>query len=349
MAVKRAQFGELENKTPIYEYHISNDNGVEAVVLNFGATIRNIFVPDKDGNRVDVALGFDDYKKYFDNDCFLGATVGPTANRIAKARYEIDGKEFILPINDGPNNLHTDMNNGFHKRIWDATEGENSVTFTLKAEDGDLGFSGNRVFELTYTLSDDNALELHYHATSDAKTLINMTNHVYFNLSGHNAGSILDHTMQMNASAYTPVSSSEAIPTGEIADVTGTPFDFRKEKTIGQDVNADDEQLKFVGGYDHNYVVDGYDWKNLKNFCNVSSPKTGIKMECFTNLPGFQLYVGNFLKADGAKDGATYKARDGFCLETQVYPNSINEAGFPDCIYGPDREYDNITVYKFSK
>ena len=349
MAVKREQFGETTTGAPIYEYHISNDSGLEAVVLNFGATIKSIFVPDKDGNPVDVALGYDDYKKYFDNDCFLGATVGPTANRIAKARYTIDGKEFILPINDGPNNLHTDMNNGFHKRIWDAEEGENSVKFTLKAEDGDLGFSGNRFFELTYTVTDENGLELHYHATSDAKTLMNLTNHVYFNLGGQGSGSILDHVMQMNASKYTPVSSSEAIPTGEIADVEGTPFDFRTEKTIGKDVNADNEQLKFVGGYDHNYVVDGYDWKSLKNFCTVSSPKTGIKMECFTNLPGFQLYVGNFLKADGVKGGAAYKAREGFCLETQVYPNSINQEGFPDCIYGPDREYDNITVYKFSK
>ena len=169
MAVKREFWGEAPSGAPIYVYHLTNQSGVEVCVLNYGCTIRNIFVPDKNGEKVDVVLGYDDYKEYFGNDCFLGATVGPTANRIANAKYSIDGKEFILPIIDGPNNLHTDMNNGFHKRVWDAEEGENFVTFSLKADDGDLGFSGNREFKLTYTLTDDNALELHYHATSDAK------------------------------------------------------------------------------------------------------------------------------------------------------------------------------------
>ena len=347
MAVKRQLLGEDSNGAPIYEYHLTNSNGVEVVVLNFGCTLKNIFVPDKDGNKVDVALGFDDEKGYFVNECFLGATVGPTANRIANAKYTIDGKEFILPINDGPNNLHTDMNNGFHKRIWDAEEGESSVKFTLKAEDGDLGFSGNRVFELTYSLSDDGSLELHYHATSDAKTLMNLTNHVYFNLDGQGSGNVYDQVMTMNSSHYTPVIDSASIPTGEIAPVEGTPFDFRQPKPIGRDIDADNEQLKFVGGFDHNWVVDGYDG-TLKKFCEVSSPKTGIRMECFTSLPGFQFYSGNFLKDVHGKGGNTYQKRDGFCLETQVYPNSVNEPGFPDCIYGPEREYDNVTVYKFS-
>jgi len=346
MAVERKHVGEAPCGAPVYAYHISNNAGMEVVVLNYGAIIRNIFVPDKNGNRVDVALGFDDLNDYGGNECFLGATVGPTANRIANARYKIDGKEFVLPINDGPNNLHTDMNNGFHKRVWDAEEGDNCVKFSLKAEDGDMGFSGNRAFEVTFTVSDDNALSLHYHATSDAKTLMNMTNHSYFNLSGHNAGSILNHTLKLNASKYTPVIDSAAIPTGEIASVSGTPFDFTTEKTIGQDVNADNEQLKFVGGYDHNYCIDGADG-SMKVFAVATSPVTGISMECSTDLPGFQLYVGNFLKAEKAKDGATYKARDGFCLETQVYPNSINEAGFPDCVYGPGKDYDNTTIYRF--
>ena len=346
MAVTREHLGEAKNGAPIYAYHLSNSKGTEAVVLNFGCTIKNIFVTDKNGNKVDVVLGFDSYKDYFDNDCFLGATVGPTANRIANAKYKIDGKEFILPVNDGPNNLHTDANNGFHKRVWDAEEGENSVKFTLKAEDGDLGFSGNRVFELTFSLSEDSELQLKYHATSDARTLMNLTNHAYFNLSGENSGSILDHVMQMNASAYTPVIDSAAIPTGEIRDVTGTAFDFRQAKTIGQDINADDEQLKFVGGYDHNYVVDGFDGSR-KLFTTVTSPKTGITMECYTDLPGFQLYAGNFLKSNCAKGGRNYAPREGFCLETQFYPNSVNQENFPDPIFGPDRDYDTVTVYKF--
>ena len=346
MALSREAWGKTPGGAPIIAYHLSNNSGVEVVVLNYGCTIKNIFVPDKAGSKVDVVLGYDDYKDYFDNNCFFGATVGPTANRIANARYTIDGKEFVLPINDGPNNLHTDMNNGFHKRIWDAEEGEDFVKFTLKAEDGDLGFSGNRVFELTFSLGDDNALKLHYHATSDAKTLMNLTNHAYFNLGGHNSGSCLDHVMKMNSSAYTPVSSSQSIPTGEIATVEGTPFDFRQEKTLGKDIEADDQQLKFVGGYDHNFVVDGADG-SLKEFCCVSSPATGITMKCFTTLPGFQLYTGNYVKNVPGKEGAVYDFRHGFCLETQFYPNSVNEPSFPDCIFGPDREYDTVTVYQF--
>ncbi|MCR4757296.1 MAG: galactose mutarotase [Butyrivibrio sp.] len=347
MAVKKEAFGQNSNGVPVYAYHISNNAGMEVVVLNFGCIIKNIFVPDKNGNTVDVNLGFDDMKGYEVNSCFLGATVGPTANRIANAKYKIDDREFVLPVNDGPNNLHTDMANGFHKRIWDAEEGDNCVKFTLKSEDGDLGFSGNRVFEVTFTVTEACELKLHYHATSDAKTLINMTNHAYFNLSGHNSGSILDHKLVLNSTKYTPVIDSAAIPTGEIASVVGTPFDFTTEKTIGQDINADDQQLKYVGGYDHNYCIDGADG-TMKVFATATSPATGISMKCSTDLPGFQLYVGNFLAAENAKGGATYKAREGFCLETQVYPNSINQAGFPDCVYGPDRDYDNTTIYQFS-
>ena len=346
MAVKREFLGEAQNGAPIYAYHISNSNGVEAVVLNYGCTIKNVFVPTKDGKKVDVVLGYDDPKAYFDNSCFLGSTVGPTANRIANAKYSIDGREFSLPVNDGPNNLHTDMNNGFHKRVWEASEGENFVKFTLNSEDGDLGFSGNRVFTLTYTLDDDNNLELHYHATSDAKTLINMTNHVYFNLGGHNSGSILGHTLKLNCSKFTPVIDSAAIPTGELQDVAGTVFDFTKEKTIGQDINADLEQLQCVGGYDHNFCIDGEEGV-LREAAFAKSPDTGIILKCCTTLPGIQLYVGNFLKSNVGKENTEYKARDGFCLETQYYPNSINQAGFPDCVFGPDREYDSITVYQF--
>ncbi len=346
MAVKREFLGEAPSGAPVYAYHISNGRNMEVVVLNYGCTIKNIFVPDKEGNRVDVALGYDDFKEYFDNESFIGATVGPVANRTAGAKYKIGNRDFTLPVNDGPNNLHTDMDNGFHKRVWDAEEGDNYVKFSLEAPDGDLGFSGNRVFELTYTLGDDNALSLHYHATSDAKTLINMTNHAYFNLNGHDKGCIHDHRVKFNASYYTPVIDSEAIPTGDIVNVVGTPFDFIQEKTIGQDINADDQQLKFVGGYDHNYCVDGYDGTR-RIFATVSAPDTGIIMQCSTTLPGFQFYTGNFLDGKNGKDGASYGKRDGFCLETQVYPNSVNEPEFPDPVFGPDREYDTVTVYQF--
>nr|WP_297771468.1 aldose epimerase family protein [uncultured Butyrivibrio sp.] len=346
MAVTKELFGKTKSGEEIYAYHISNNAGMEAVILNYGCTIKNVFVPSKDGGKIDVVLGYDDPEVYFANDSFIGSTVGPSANRIANARYSIDGKEFSLPVNDGPNNLHTDHDNGFHKRIWDAKEGENSVEFTLKSADGDLGFAGNRVFTLTYSLDDDNNLELHYHATSDAKTLINLTNHVYFNLSGHNAGNIENHTLLLNASKFTPVVDGAAIPTGELKDVAGTVFDFTKEKTIGQDINADVEQLQCVGGYDHNYCVDGQEGA-LRQAAVAKSPVTGITLKCSTTLPGIQLYAGNFLKNDNGKENTKYKARDGFCLETQFYPNSINQPGFPDAVFGPDRDYDSVTVYQF--
>ncbi|SEG41720.1 aldose 1-epimerase [Butyrivibrio sp. Su6] len=345
MGVRKELVGNAPSGEQVHAYHISNDN-MEVVVLDYGCIIRNIIVPDKNGNKVDVALGYADLEGYFVNDCFLGATVGPTANRIANAKYSIEGREFNLPVNDGPNNLHTDMEKGFHKRVWKGEESDNSVKFTLESSDGDMGFSGNRVFTLNVSLSKANELSLHYHATSDAKTLINMTNHSYFNLGGHNSGSILEHTLKLNAVEYTPVIDSAAIPTGDIASVKGTPFDFTEGKTIGRDVNADDAQLKFVGGYDHNFVVDGADG-TLKEFAVASSPDTGITMRCFTTLPGFQLYVGNFLKANNAKDGATYVPRNGFCLETQFYPDSINQPSFPQPVFGPEKEYDTETVYQF--
>ncbi|WP_035769387.1 aldose epimerase family protein [Butyrivibrio sp. NC2002] len=345
MSVKREFLGETKTGAPIYGYHLTNSSGMEVCVLNYGAAIRNIFVFDKNGEKKDVVLGYEDVSGYFDNDCFLGIVVGPSANRVANAAYSIDGKIFTMEKNDGPNNLHTDMENGFHKRIWEASETEDSVTFTLKAEDGDLGFSGNRVFTVTYTLSNDNALSLHYHATSDKKSLMNLTNHCYFNLGGHNSGSILDHVAQFNAEKTTPVREG-LIPTGEIKSVEGTPLDFRQAKPIGKDINSDDEQIKIAGGFDHNFCVDGADGTR-RIFATVTCPETGITMQCSTTLPAFQFYAGNFLKAEGGKEGAVYKERDGFCLETQIHPNAVNQKEFPDCIFGPEREYDTTTVYRF--
>ncbi len=346
MTVKREFLGETKQGAPIYGYHITNNNGTELCVINYGAAIRNIFVKDKNGDRRDVVLGYDDVTKYQENSCFMGVVVGPSANRIAGGKYTIDGKTFTLPINDGPNNLHSDFENGFHKRVWDASEDNDSVTFTLKAEDGDLGFSGNRVFSVTYSLSEDDAVSIHYHATSDAKTLMNITNHCYFNLGGHDSGSILDHVAQFNSSTTTTAGKG-LIPTGEIASVEGTPFDFRKAKTIGREIDADDEQLKLGQGYDHNFIIDGADGTR-RTFATVTCPESGITMQCSTTLPAFQFYAGNCLEATGCKDGADYGKRDGFCLETQFHPDCINHDNFPDPVFGPEREYDSVTVYKFS-
>ena len=346
MTVKREFLGESKNGAPIYGYHITNENGTELCVMNYGAAIRNIFVKDKNGEKKDVVLGYEDVSRYFDNESFLGVVVGPSANRVAHGKYQIDGKTYILPINDGPNNLHSDFDDGLHKRVWDASEGEDSVTFSIKCEDGDLGFSGNREISVTYSLSEDDAVSIHYHATSDAKTLMNITNHSYFNLGGHDSGNIGKHVAQFNASMTTPVGEG-LIPTGEIVSVEGTPFDFRKAKPIGQDIDADNEQLKLGGGYDHNLCIDGADGTR-RTFATVTCPETGITMQCSTTLPAFQFYSGNALNAPGGKGGRDYGKRDGFCLETQFHPDCINHDNFPDPVFGPEREYDSLTVYKFS-
>ncbi len=272
--------------------------------------------------------------------------VGPVANRTAKGKYVIDGVEYALPVNENGNNLHSDDEQfGFQRKVWDAREGENDVTFSLNVPDGELGCPGNRKVSVTYTLSEDNALSLHYHASSDRNTALNLTNHVYFNLRGHDAGNIGDHIMQLFASHYLPVAPG-AIPTGEQAPVTGTPFDFCSPKEIGREIDADDPQLKLVGGYDHNWCIDDADG-TLREAAVTSCPATGITMHTLTDLPGVQFYTGNMLKNPNGKDDASYSPRDAFCLETQYFPNSLNEERFERPVFGPDRDFDATTVYRF--
>ena len=321
--------------------------GLKVCISDYGAHIVSVFAPDASGNAKDVILGYDSVAGYEENPCFFGSVIGPNANRICGATFKIGDAGYDLAVNDGPNNLHSDYNTGFHKRLWDAQAEGGELKLSLEMKDGEMGFPGNLKVTLTYSITDDAGLKLHYHVTTDRPSLINMTNHAYFNLSGHNAGSIHDHLMKLNASYYTPVIDSAAIPTGEIVNVVGTPFDFIEEKTIGRDINADDAQLKAVGGYDHNFCIDGFDGTR-RIFATVTSPVTGITMQCSTTLPGFQFYAGNFLKSSNAKGGGVYKSRDGFCLETQIYPNAVNEPEFPDPIFGPDREYDTVTVYQFA-
>ena len=344
MLVKREFIGETKQETPIYGYNIKNSNGMEICVMNFGANIRNIFVPDKDGNKVDVVLGYEDYQRYFENPESFGALVGPVANRTAGAAFTIDGNEYHIEVNEGVNNLHSHSQNGFQKCMWDTQENEDGVTFTITAKDGELGFPGNRTMTVTYSLSENNELMIHYHATSDKKTIFNPTNHTYFNLSGHKSGTVLNHELKLNASNYTPA-REDSIPTGEIASVKGTPFDFLETKTIGKDIHSDNEQLHITGGYDHNFCIDDADG-SLRQFAILSSNDTGIKMHCSTTLPGFQLYSANFLKGVDGKDGAFYNIQDGICLETQCYPNSINTPGFPNTVFGPENDYDSVTVFQ---
>lgn len=345
MGVVKEKFGTTKDGKDVYAYTLSNSNGMQARVINYGAILVNLFVPDKDGKLDDVVLGFDNLEGYYGNGSFFGATIGPSANRIGGASFEINGKTYQLDVNDGPNNLHSHMENGYHKQVWDAAEGDNSVTLTLEAKDGEMGFPGNKKITMIYSLSEDNALKLAYHVSADADTIVNLTNHTYFNLSGHQAGSIEDHLLQLHAGNYTPVVPG-AIPTGEIAPVAGTPMDFTKAKPIGQDINADFEQLKLTLGYDHNFVIDGADG-SLKEIAQVRDPKSGRKMKVFTSLPGVQFYAGNCIAEETGKENAVYEPRKGFCLETQYYPDNIHHPNFPQAVFGPGKDYESETVYQF--
>lgn len=346
MAVTKELFGTAKNGESIYRYYITNSKGMKAGIINYGAILVNLFVPDKNGKLDDVVLGYDTLEPYFENGSFLGATVGPNANRIGGAAFTIDGVKYQLDVNDGVNNLHSHMEQGYHKRIWNVEEGDNEVTFSIADEDGCMGFPGNKKISVTYTLTEDNELKIHYLGESDKKTILNMTNHTYFNLAGHGAGNIHEHILTLNASRYTPVVPG-AIPTGELAPVTGTPFDFLAGKKIGAEINADNEQLKMVQGYDHNWVIDNADG-SLREIATVEEETSGRVMKTYTDLPGVQFYAGNCISDTTGKEGIVYTGRSGLCLETQYYPDTANKPEFPSAVYGPDRKYDTVTVYQFS-
>lgn len=345
MAVTKELFGMTKCGKEIHRYYISNEKGMKAGVINYGAILVNLFVPDKEGKAADVVLGYDTLEPYFENGSFFGATVGPNANRIGGASFVLEGKRYQLDVNDGENNLHSHEELGYHKRIWNAETGENSVTFSLEDEDGCMGFPGNKKISVTYTVTEDNELKIHYQGLSDKNTIINMTNHTYFNLAGHNAGKIYEHKLQLKASFYTPVVAG-AIPTGEIAAVKDTPFDFLTEKRVGEEIDAAHPQLELVGGYDHNWVIDGADG-TLREIATVKEDTSGRMMKAYTDLPGVQFYAGNFITEQTGKENASYGPRSGLCLETQYYPDTANKPEFPSAVFGPDRKYDSVTVYQF--
>lgn len=346
MAVSVKEFGKTPSGEGIQLYTIENAQGMAAQVMNYGAILVSLTAPDREGNMADVVLGFDKAEQYFGNYSFFGATVGPNANRTGNAQFCIDGKTYKLDVNDGVNNLHSHIEKGYHKRIWAAETGRDSVRFFLSAEAGDLGFPGNKEISVTYTLTDQGRLELHYHAESDENTLINMTNHTYFNLEGAGNGNIEEHTLWLKASHYTPVAAG-AIPTGEIAAVSGTPLDFTAPEKVGSRIREDFDQLKLTGGYDHNWVIDDFDG-SVQLFAEVKAPKSGRVLRAYTNLPGVQFYAGNFIDRQTGKGGVEYGARSGLCLETQFYPDTANKPQFPSAVFGRDRMYDYTTVYEFS-
>ena len=345
MAVEISLFGKYRDGRDILLYTISNGRGMQAAVTNMGAALVKLLVPDKEGRMADVVLGFDKGEDYFGNNSFFGTVIGPSANRIGKASFQLNGVTYQLDVNDGENNLHSHRENGYHKQLWDGEASDDSVTFSLEDADGNMGFPGNKKITVTYTLDEENGLTLHYHGVSDKQTILNLTNHTYFNLDGHDSGKIEDHELWLGASRYTPVISG-SIPTGEIAPVAGTPMDFTKPKRVGRDIGDSFEQLEIGGGYDHNWVIDGWDG-GLRHFATLKAPLSGRVMKAYTTLPGVQFYAGNFISEQKGKDGVVYGQRVGLCLETQYFPDSANKSQFPSCFFGEDREYDSVTVYRF--
>lgn len=344
MSVNVREFGKMKDGRTINLYTIEN-NGISADVTNVGAILVALRVPNKAGEVKDIVMGFDKAEDYFANPSFFGATIGRSANRIANAAFTIDGVTYQLKVNDNENNLHSDMDEGFHKQYWDAEIGENSVKFSYLAKDMETGFPGNLNISVTYSLSDKGELKLKYEGKCDKKTLINLTNHTYFNLCGHDFGDISDTELTINASKYTSIVPG-AIPTGEYADVKGTPMDFTVAKKIGKEIDTDWDQLTMVGGYDHNFALDDYTGKMRK----VAEAKAdGRIMSVFTDLPGVQFYAGNCIAPQIGKGGAKYDRRGAFCLETQYFPNSVNQEGFVKPVFDAGQSYETETIYQFTR
>jgi aldose 1-epimerase len=348
--MSRAPFGTLSDGTALELFTLTNAAGMEVKVTNYGGIITSLKVPDRNGKLDDVTLGYDAIDGYLKSSPYFGALIGRYGNRIAKAQFKLEGETYKLPANDGPNTLHGG-NKGFDKVVWQAEPferaGERGIVFTYTSPDGEEGFPGTLTAKVTYTLTDKNELAFDYHATTDKPTVVNLTQHAYFNLAGDGAGDILGHELTINADRFTPVDST-LIPTGELASVEGTPFDFRTKTKIGDRIDADHEQIKRGGGYDHNYVLNRTS-EGLALAARVEEPTTGRVMEVHTTEPGVQFYSGNFL--DGSitgKSGHVYNKRNGFCLETQHYPDSPNQPSFPSTVLRPGEEYTSRTVYTFS-
>jgi len=349
MSVSKRLFGTLKDGREIFAITLDNSRGLSAEVLNYGGIIKNLYFKDKNANRVDMVLGRDTLEEYLDNFGFYGAAIGRHANRIENSEFELNGQVYKVGVNEGKNSLHGGIT-GFDKKVWEAYEDkddaeEPSVDFILVSPDMEEGFPGTLKIKMTYTLTKDNALRIEYRAMSDKDTVVNLTNHSYFNLSGHASGNIYDQVLQINSSFYTP-NNKECMPTGEVLSVSGTPFDFRCPKPIGQDIKADFEQIEMFGGYDHNFVIDG---RGFRLGAAAYSPKTGISMKMYTDKPAVQLYTTNGVE-DGriCKDKTEYKPHQAFCLETQYFPNSMKYSHYPSPILKAGDEYHFTTEYRFS-
>lgn len=324
-------------------YTLENQNKMVVTLSDFGATLVQVLVPDKEGKIRDVVLGYEDVTGYEKGEAFFGATVGRVANRIAKGEFKLNGVNYHLTTNDNGNNLHSGLNY-YNKRMWQVLrKSKEEITFELISPSGDQGYPGEATIRVSYHLSEENELTITYQAKANEDTLFNMTNHSYFNLEGHQSSDTLSQEVWLNAQAFTPIDKA-LIPTGEISLVKGTPLDFTQAKEVGKEIDADFEQLKLAGGFDHNYVLEG---RGFRKVASLYSKVIGIKMEVSTDLPGLQFYSGNFIEEEVGKDQVTYQKRQGLCFETQYFPNAVNEQGFNSPILLVGEEYQSTTSFSF--
>lgn len=340
-------FGKLADGKTVELYTLKNANGMTAQVMTYGATLTSLLVSDNMGKLSEVTLGFDSLKGYLDHPR-LGSVVGRYGNRLARGKFTLNGQEYTLAVNNGPNHLHGGKE-GFDKKIWQAQpfinkEGE-GVTFTYTSADGEEGYPGALKVSVTYIVRVDNSLKIDYAATTTKPTVLNLTNHAYFNLKDGGRSDVLDHVVKINASRYTPIDETK-IPTGELAPVEGTPLDFRQPQAIGARIKDEFEQLRFAGGYDHNLIVDG--GSGLKYVATVFEPQSGRVMNVASTEPGVQFYSANFLNGFAGRAGAVYNPHNGFCLETQHFPDSPNHDNFPSTVLNPGETFQSTTIYKFT-
>lgn len=348
MTITSELFGTLDDGREVAIYALENARGMRARITSWGGAVVSLVAPDRHGAMADVVLGFDDVAGYLRDRGYMGALIGRYGNRIGGARFVLDGVEYQLATNDGPNHLHGGRA-GFDKVLWRATPRETEAGPSLElAHDsaaGEEGYPGHLVVRAVYTLTHDGALRIDYAATTDRTTIVNLTSHAYWNLAGHAAGSILDHQLQLEASQFAAVGPG-LIPTGELRAVTGTPLDFRSATAIGARIDSDDDQLRLGAGYDHSFAIDGAGGA-LRRAARVTEPASGRVLEVLTTEPAVQFYSGNFLDQARGKGGAVYSRRTGFCLETQHHPDSPNQPSFPSTTLVAGARYHSTTVYRF--
>jgi aldose 1-epimerase len=349
MTITSEAFGNVLGET-VELYTLTNPGGLEVKITNFGGIVTSNKAPDREGDLADVVLGYDAFGDYVNDPNYFGAICGRYGNRIARGRFRLDGEGYDLAINNAPNHLHGG-NTGFNKRVWKAVPArvKDGVALTLKyvSPDGEENYPGTLDVDVTYVLTKDNDLRIEYAAKTDQTTPVNLTHHGYFNLAGAGNGTVLGHELSIEAERYTPTDKT-LIPTGQLAPVEGTPLDFTTPKSIGRDIGDRHEQLEYGNGFDHNFVLDGARGNRATLAATVVEPESGRRMEVFTTEPGIQLYTANHLDGNAGRRGETYSKYGAFCLETQHFPDSPNQLGFPTTILIPGKEYTQTTIYRFS-